>query len=131
MKDAIADILLIQKAILLPWAEGDLYWKWGDDFKKLNAKGALELVKNIKVDFSGISHAEAEMLGFPVWSEDLDIRLIPLWLYRFIKPGQSLTCISGKTLIVPEDYMDSKSAGYIDNDHRGGFLAYGFVPSAT
>ena len=56
-------------------------------------------------------------VGFGNW--DGNIMLVPLYAIRLIKKGETLTDISNKTYIVGKDK--------IDNDTRGGCIAYGFV----
>ena len=130
MKSTVSQILSIAAATLGPAAEADLYGSWTDDFRKKNAERAKARVAAWKVDFSDLSDTEAELLGFGLWSNELPIRLIPLWLYKHIASGQTLTCIDGSTMVVTDAYQ-SHGDGYIDNDHRGGCLAWGFIPKAS
>lgn len=80
-----------------------------------------DLKNAYKIDFSKLSNNEAIEYGCAPWEDGL--LLIPLYLYYFIKPGQYLFTISGKKILVPDQYTN-----LIDNDNRGGFLAYGFYP---
>lgn len=129
MKEAVRQILTITGATLLPAAEARQYTSWDADFAQQNADRALRRVAGIRVDFSELTDAEAECLGFPLWSEETGIRLIPLWLYPHIAPGQTLKSINGTEVVVTEQYTEQGSEGYIGNDHRGGATAYGFVPT--
>jgi len=57
-------------------------------------------------------------LGFGNW--DSDLLLLPLWALDLISPGETLTCISGQQAVVGQDS--------IDDDVRGGCVAWGFKP---
>ena len=57
-------------------------------------------------------------LNFGRWSDDSQLRLIPLYLWHCIANGEVLTCIDGKTKI--------KGLDEIDLDVRFGCIAYGF-----
>lgn len=129
MKTSVQNILTIYRGIMLPHAEGVQYAKsWGSDFVKENQERSLSRTKDIKVCFSDLTAIEAELLGFPLWDES-GLRLIPLWLYDHIAIGQSLKCIDGETKKVTENYKQSGNPDYMDNDHRGGATAWGFMPS--
>jgi hypothetical protein len=54
-------------------------------------------------------------LGFGNW--DGGLVLIPLWLLPFLNPNEKVRSITG----------DYTTIGEADNDHRGGFIAYGFL----
>ena len=82
-----------------------------------------------RVNLSDLTINQVETLGWPTWSDDLPIILIPLYLYDFLDFGQTLTCIDGEEIMVAPGYNKSgPNSNYIDNDNRGGFLAYGFYP---
>lgn len=130
MKPAVQQILTITGATLLPAAEAQQYTAWGRDFAEENAKKARNRVASISVNFADLTDAEAELLGFQLWSEETGIRLIPLWLYPHIASGQTLHGIFGETVVVSADYTSKDSLYYLDNDHRGGAIAYGFKPAA-
>ena len=59
-------------------------------------------------------------LGFGRWSEDNPMRLIPLWLYKFLPDEIESESISGKSVRKTAD---------MDNDSRYGCLAYGICPT--
>ena len=128
MKDAVQKILTITYSILVPFAEGEQY-NWSSEFVQTHAAKARARSAGVRVNFADLTDAEAELLGFPLWSEETRMRMIPLWLYRHIAFGQTLTCIDGTTLVVAPNYEEKGAEGYIDNDHRGGALAYGFIPT--
>lgn len=52
-------------------------------------------------------------------NDDGNFYLIPLWLFDYIKHGEKLTSIMGNTVKFGENF--------VDNDHRGGYLAYGWI----
>lgn len=105
------------------------YKTWPDDFcrQELNELSN-EIVKQLgRVSLEGLTKDEADMLGFGRWDEESSLRLAPIWLYPFLTPGEKLHSISGDSTIVGEDYTNHDATGYIDNDQRGGYLAYGVM----
>lgn len=128
MKDVVRNILTVQHGVLLPWAERRQYKSWPADFADKNQREAEERVADIRITFADLTSSEAETLGFGLWDES-GLRLVPLWLYDHIAEGQELTCISGEKVVVGPDYKTQGVAGYIDNDHRGGMIAWGFMPA--
>jgi hypothetical protein len=128
MKNSVQNILTIYRGIMLPHAEGVQYREyWGDKFVAENAQSSFDRVKNVKVRFDDLTASEAELLGFPLWDES-GMRLVPLWLYDHLEVGQPLVCIDGETKVVTENYKQSGHPDYMDNDHRGGATAWGFMP---
>lgn len=129
MKHAVEQILTIYRNILLPYAEGAQYGEnWGAEFVQENADKSHARNADIKVDFSELTSEEATLLGFPLWDES-GVRLVPLWLYDHMAIGQDLVDINGATMTVTAEYKDqSNPAAYMDNDHRGGATAWGFMP---
>lgn len=77
-----------------------------------------------------LTRSETEELGWPTWSDDCPMVMIPFYLYDYLEFGQKITCIDGDEITVSPGYDNPKSGNdiYIDNDHRGGYLAYGFYP---
>lgn len=132
MKPSIQKILTIYRAIMLPAAEGQQYGEnLGDEFVRKNAAESAARIVGTRVDFGDLTDAEAELLGFPLWSKETGIRLVPLWLYAHMAPGQTLHCIDGSSIVVADNYTTRDGGNYIDNDHRGGAIAYGFIPHAA
>ena len=72
-------------------------------------------------DLQTISRSQLYSLGFANW--DGSLVLLPLWALGLIKHGEILTSISGDTVMVGKDY--------IDDDTRGGAIAFGFYPLTT
>lgn len=128
MKPSIINILTIQRCFLLPTAEALNYSSWSEEFKKQNLQRSIVHSKQHLASFIDLTDQEAELLGFSLWSKDFPMRLIPLWLYDYLTPGEKVFCINEKEETIHEDYRDKSSPHYIDNDHRGGMLAYGFFP---
>lgn len=104
-------------------------YEWDSEF-------SLKQIKNIPdrlsdnasdIDFLNINPSDLtkdEMidLGFKRWSEDTELMLIPLWLFKFLSSNINAECIDG-TKITNKSEMD--------NDHRLGCLAYGVVPGGN
>ena len=81
-----------------------------------------------RVNVMDLTSEQAKGLGFGLWDEETNLHLIPFFLYDFLEYGQTFTSIGGDDRIVTPGYQDTNSGSYIDNDHRFGCLAYGFVP---
>lgn len=67
---------------------------------------------------------------FAEWSKESGLLLIPGTFYDKLFDlfgNLELTTINNKKITIKEDYRDSKSPNYIDDDTRFGYLAYGFV----
>lgn len=99
---------------------------WGADFCVKQMAGArAELEKRADwfrpVDANDLTESELEELGFGKWSDELPIRLIPIWLKPFLQDKIEAQSISGEKFT---------STDAMDNDHRFGCLAYGVLPKA-
>ena len=81
-----------------------------------------------RVTVTDLTTTDVTELGWPTWSDERPITLIPFYLYDYLEYGQELTCIDGGKTVVTPDYRNSKSNDYIDNDHRYGYIAHGFYP---
>jgi hypothetical protein len=68
-----------------------------------------------------MTDAELHELGFGKMSGESELRLIPIWLYPFLKEEIDTTCINGLSKIKKKD---------MDTDHRYGYLAYGIIPKS-
>lgn len=100
---------------------------WGADFCKSELEGLRDQIieKLGRVSLDGLTKEEADSLDFGKWDEADALRLAPIWLYPFLCPGDALCSIGGETVVVGEDYTNRDADGYIDNDQRFGYLAYG------
>ena len=87
---------------------------WGDQFCVKNTLAPLPFSF---IDPTQFTVAECEELNFGIWTKKSRMRLVPVWLFEFLKPGIKLVT------------LDCKSrTDKFDNDHRGGYLAYGVFP---
>jgi len=59
-------------------------------------------------------------LGWGHWASGNPLRLCPVDQWKAVPTGMRVVCISGASKVVGRDY--------IDDDYRGGMLAYGIVP---
>lgn len=112
-------------------AETAVYPSWDDAFCRKQAIDLVERLRNAlgRISFEGMSTAEADAIGMGRWGEETGLRLIPLYLYPFLTPGETLQSISGRSDVVGDPYDVPGEPGYIDNDHRFGCLAYGVIPA--
>lgn len=101
--------------ILLTFSETVEYTSWSDEFARKECLNVRSLGKNYPVDLTDLSYCETKELGFVQWTKDSPLLLIPLWLLPTLNPDAIVECINGKTMQVRD----------IDNDNRGGLLAYG------
>lgn len=103
------------------------YSSWSDDFCREELRNLKErIIEHLgRVSLMGLTAEEADEIGFESWAEGSNLRLIPVWLYPFLSPGDRLESISGKIKIVGTDYTNPDTEGYIDNNQRFGVLACG------
>lgn len=80
-----------------------------------------------RITYEGLTTAQCSALGMGNW--DGRLRLIPHRNYNTIAYGQTLTAIDGDTIVVKPGYDDAASDHYIDDDYRGGMLAFGVIPT--
>lgn len=111
----------LQRILLTRAAEVASYQSWGDDF-------AVQRIRSTHADVSTYSwyrpvnpneltRNEMRELGFSIWSEEDPMMLIPLWLMPYLSAEFKGGCINGE-----RGTLELKN---LDNDHRGGCLAYG------
>lgn len=96
-------------------------YNWDANFQAEQVKKAMErLRKTLKetVDLTKLDKEELSILGFKEC--DNGIMLIPLYLMPNIPEGTEVFSIMGGKAIVGTDH--------IDNDVRGGCIAYGIYP---
>lgn len=126
-KSCYAKCLSARQSILNNTAQAITYG-WGNRYGWSNttiAQTILELPTRIKrqvgeIDITQLTAEQMDDLGFGTFSEDLPIRLIPLWLFPYLPTRIKVTKLDGTT----EDISTEK----MDTDHRGGCLAYGIYP---
>lgn len=129
----------IRKLMLYAVAAPLVYETWGFGFSLKEMGENLQACSaHGRIDVTGFTVAELDALDFGRWSDDegdpaKGLRLLPLWLYPYLKAGQELMSIDGSKLVLGDQYYkrDSGAPGYMDNDNRGGFLAYGVIPQVT
>lgn len=118
----------IRNLLLTKVGESLAYSGWSDEYKLSNIVGTNKTVKrwekdygSFKIDPNGMTDKELSDLGFGLWSEKSNARLIPIWLLSFLADEIAVETIGGSTITInPSEY---------DNDHRFGCLAYGVIPS--
>ena len=92
--------------------------------KKILAEieNTIELVAS-HFDWNNLSREKLIASGFANWDTEVpdigEIYLIPSYLYRHIPSGVKLITINGAIV---------KASDHLDDDTRGGYLAYGVIP---
>lgn len=98
-------------------------YNWSDEFSKKHISDVTDIfLDNIKneINWSNLTAIEALELGFRRWSNDVpDLYLIPLYLLPILPVGTEVTSIFQEKIIY--------NGNNIDNDVRGGCLAYGLI----
>lgn len=74
-------------------------------------------------DFYTATDSDLAALGWRRWSDDSQLRLCPADQFANLPRGIALWSISGTVHV--------KGRDYIDDDTRGGMLAYGIIPGQT
>lgn len=70
-----------------------------------------------RINFFELTKEDADFLEFGKFStEHENLRLIPSYLFDILPKGLEVVCLTGEKLIIGKDY--------IDDDARGGLLAY-------
>lgn len=116
----------IRHLILTRAAEVVTYLNWDAEFvaKHLREQATELIERNPELKLNAIQPCEltsneCDELQFGRWSKEDPMRLIPLWLFPFLAEDIKVACIDGSTTI---------SKQQMDDDHRGGYLAYGVLP---
>lgn len=95
-----------------------LIYKWSDDFAIRWIKEILPMLKNTiynnEINPNELTREQLELLGFQTYGNPNNY-LVPLWLYPFLNEEITLGCIDGTTITKKSE---------MDNDNRGGMLAY-------
>lgn len=114
-----------RRIILNRAAEVMNYTSWDFEFCTKQIREIPEFLKEKEgfalIDPNDLTEDQMKDLGFGLWSEENPIRLIPLWLFPFLKDEFSAGSIGDEPAT-----MIKKSE--MDNDHRFGCLAYGVIP---
>jgi len=100
-------------------------YSWDDGFNTKRIKSIYEDCKE-KIPTINVAELTAEQmdeLGFSKWNEGSQMRLIPLWLYKWLPEVIETECINGTKSILKKSE--------IDTDNRGGCLAYGIYPAKS
>lgn len=111
----------LRQCILNRAAEVMNYTNWSNDFAAKQIKETHNsLSEQIgEIDIGDLTSAQMDDLGFGRWSDENQMRLIPLWLFQFLPEIIESKCINGKSMLKKSD---------MDTDNRFGFLAYGIMP---
>ena len=120
----------IRRILINRTAEVMAYSSWPDKFAAKEIRNLPEDIKEMKggkklfgILPAELTHEEMVSLGFRRWSDESDMMLIPLWLFPFLADVFEAGCIDGETRIFKKADMD--------NDNRGGCLAYGVMPQTV
>lgn len=114
----------VRRAIVNHAAEVINYTNWSDEFAAKQIREIPEVLaeKIGKINIAELTAPQMDDLGFGQWSEDNPMRLIPLWLFKFLPDEIESECIDGTKSVLKTADMD--------NDHRFGCLAYGIWPNS-
>ena len=113
----------VRRIIVNRAAEVMNYANWSDGFSASHIREIPERViaEYGKLDITELTSEQMDDLGFSRWSDETPMRLIPLWLFKFLPDEIESECIDGTKKVLKTSEMD--------NDHRFGCLAYGINPS--
>ncbi len=106
-----------RKVALRSWAEVNQYsWDAEFSYKQIKESSERFMIDNpeYKVDIRNLSESDMDDLDFGKWSDDSDLRLIPLWLKPFCKSIEVISIMGNKEML-----------DEADNDNRFGCMAYG------
>lgn len=114
----------IRKLIVNRAADVMNYTSWDYEFATQQIREIVEKIINMDdfffIDVRKLTSEQMDDLNFGVWSEESEIRLIPLWLFQFLIEECEYISITG-------EMVSGKSN--IDDDNRFGCIAYGVVPA--
>ena len=113
------------RASILTQAAMVFSYNWKGDYALEEARNIPEKIKSKKgfktINPNDLTETELKELGFKKWSEDTDMRLIPLWLFSFLT-DEFMAC----SIDNYEPRMMKLSE--MDNDARFGCIAFGVIP---
>lgn len=116
---------LVRQTILRRAAE-NMNYCWSADFGDKRLREIPATLKSLKffrpIDPAKLTAEQMDDLGFKAWSEETQLRLIPLWLLPFLVDEFEGECIDGERRVFKRDELDT--------DHRLGCLAYGVFPTS-
>ena len=112
----------VRRAIVNRAAEVMNYTNWSDELAAKQIREISEVLadKIGKINIAELTAPQMDDLGFGRWSKDNLMRLIPLWLFKFLPDEIESECIDGTKAVLKTAEMD--------NDNRFGCLAYGIWP---
>ena len=112
----------VRRAIVNRAAEVMNYTNWSDELAAKQIREISEVLadKIGKINIAELTAPQMDDLGFGRWSKDNPMRLIPLWLFKFLPDEIESECIDGTKAVLKTAEMD--------NDNRFGCLAYGIWP---
>ena len=115
----------VRQVIVNRSAEVMNYPNWSDQFA---AKQIREIPKALdiqigKINIAELTEPQMDDLGFGRWFDDHPMRMIPLWLFKFLPDEIESECIDGTKSVLKTADMD--------NDHRFGCIAYGILPNTS
>ena len=114
-------ISVLKSAVFNRMSESATYRTWKPEYAVLNVTEFIDEQRKVKaIDPNVLTLPEMKQLGFGNWDDDM--YLVPLWMHPFLKAGIKLHCINDRDYEVT---YDEKGNSSIDDDTRGGMLAYG------
>jgi hypothetical protein len=102
------------------------YRSWDAEFARQQVTRFIDKqAKEVRIDPTQFLIGELLNLGFRWWDDKRNLLLIPLWMHPFLEEGITLRSIANRDVIVEldEDFRPSN----VDDDSRGGVLAFGVV----
>jgi hypothetical protein len=126
----------IRKVLLWSVGESHAYKTWSDAYRMAKqaesfAVAVQGVVKDGPLHLHELTEDECNFLEFGRWEDGNPLRLIPIWLYPFLTPGDKLRDIDGGEVEVGQTYWVADTEGFVDNGERFGFLAFGIFPASA
>lgn len=107
------------RQIILNRSAEVMNYHWSDEFCTKEIRD-IDIPGIKSVDITKLTKRQMDDLGFGKWSKEDRMRLIPLWLFKWLPETIISKSISG-------DIKLKKSE--MDTDNRFGYLAYGIYPA--